>query len=565
MCKYIKKWLITNLIAGLMLTGFYTAVLGQTAQAFTINIDSNTPSNSNVEIVDIEVENAIFDPWDGQKAKITFTTDQDAYVTFEILDDDDEEVVTLIDYKFYKKGEYTVFWNGEDESGDIVSQDEYTYKLKVNTNSDQDKETGKLQVKKGYNNDSDETEDPRIKNFYVTKDSFDPGRKEKEYIVFTLTAKADLKVTIYDKKDKKIATLLNEDDKSAGTYKVEWDGSEVIDAEKATYTFQIYAKNAKGEDMEDGKIKVEEDNEDNKTANIYKDTVDQIPYSPKNNNLGISFKLEKDAEVTVEIRDSKHLVATVTKDEEFAEGSHVVYWNGQDKDGEVAEDGAYKYKIIAENNKGKETEEGNFSVEDSTEAKYKAGLCAQFTDVAEDYKYCDAIEWAVGEGVIQGYNNGTFKPSQQVNRAEALKMILKSLKVSIINSNSDPLGFSDTDQYEWYGPYVKTGLALGVIHGYKDGSFKPSNGVNRVEALIMLLNTGKAKDSIIVPTNNIGQPYSDTPNTQDTKWYISYVWFAKAYTLTDNNTYFYPGEKMSRGQMADMLYRYHKNDFDSQN
>ena len=80
----------------------------------------------------------------------------------------------------------------------------------------------------------------------------------------------------------------------------------------------------------------------------------------------------------------------------------------------------------------------------------------------------------------------------------------------------------------------------------------------------MLLNTGKAKDNLIIPTNNIGQPYYDTPNTPENKWFISYAWFSKAYSLIDNDFYFYPSQYMTRAEMADMLYRYHKNNFDAQ-
>lgn len=521
----------------------------------------NDDSSKGLKIVDVELENAVFDPWDDQKAKITFTINKDAYITLEISDDDDEKVVTLVDNKWYGKGEYTIYWNGENQFGDTVSQDEYTFKLKAKTDSDTDNESGTLQVKKGYINDDDQTEDPRIKDYYVSKETFDPGRKEKEYIVFTLTAKADVQITIYDKNDKKIVKLLDESDKQPGTYVVEWDGSEVLD-QKATFTYKIFTRNNKGEDIKSGKIKVAEDDEDKKTSNLYKDTVDTILYNPKFAKLGISFKLEKDAEVTIEIRDSKHLISTVVKDQELPEGAHTIYWDGLDKYGEVAEDGLYEYRIIAANNKGKETEEGNFSIENATKAKYKTDLCAQFTDVATDNQYCEAIEWAVGEDIFQGYNDGSFRSYQPISRSEALKVILKALNVKILSSNGETLGFSDTGKYEWYAPYIKTALTLGIVHGYQDGSFKPNQTVTKAEGLIMVLKTGTAQDGLIIPTNNIGQPYYDTPNTPENKWYLSYAWFAKAYSLTDNATYFYPAEKMTRGEMADMLYRYHKNNFD---
>ena len=111
------------------------------------------------------------------------------------------------------------------------------------------------------------------------------------------------------------------------------------------------------------------------------------------------------------------------------------------------------------------------------------------------------------------------------------------------------LGFPDIDRYGWYMPYLKTALALGIVNGYPDGTFKPANAVLRIEALVTMLNTGKAKYGIIIPTNNYSQPYYDTPNAPDTKWYLSYAWFAKANSLTDNDYYLYPGTYMTRGEM----------------
>ncbi len=517
----------------------------------------DTKTGSGVKITDIEVENGTFDPWDDQEAKVTFSINKASYITFEIKDEDGEKIATPVKKDWYDSGEYSINWDGRDEVGDFVSQGQYSFTLKAELDGDKDSEKGQFSVKKGYDLDDDNTIDPRLKTVYATKDTFDPGRNEKTSIVFNLTAKADVQVKIYDKNDKKVADLMDDEDKQPGIYTVEWDGEESLN-EKATYTYKVFAKNSKGEDLKSGKIKVEEDEKGTNKPNIYKDSVDQIPFTPKFNTLGISFKLEKDAEVTVEIRNSKHTVAKIIDDTELTEGPHTIIWDGTDKYGEVAEDGLYEYKIVASTKKGKDTETGNFSIEDSTKAKIQGEMCAGFADLKVDYSYCEAIEWAVGEGIFEGYNDGNFKPSQAINRVEALKVIFKALHVNLLDSHGESLGFTDTDRYEWYATYLKTAVSLGVINGYPDGTFKPGQDVKRAEALVMFLNTAKAKDGIIIPSNNYAQPYYDTPNNKDTKWYISYAWFAKSYSLTDNDYYFYPAEKMTRGEMADMLYRYHK-------
>ncbi|MBI4232330.1 S-layer homology domain-containing protein, partial [Candidatus Peregrinibacteria bacterium] len=398
-------------------------------------------------------------------------------------------------------------------------------------------------------------ETPRLKEVYLSKDEFDPGQHETTFIVFTLTEKADVKVTAYQGEDK-LETFWEMDDRSAGTYAIEWEADDAED-EPGKYSIKVEAENSEGEDSVEVEVKIKEDSKDEKKPNILEDKVDQLPYNPKFNKLAITFNMDRDADVTVEIRDDSKVVATVIDEVSMVEGAHTVYWDGLDKYGTVADDGVYTYKIIAANVKGKDVEKGNFSVVDSSKAKNLYDRCGGFEDVTEDYKYCEAIQWAYDNEIFQGYFDGSFRPNQAISRSEVLKVIFKAREIGILSYNGETFGFTDL-MYDWYSPYIKTALSLGVINGYDDGTFRPHQSVNRAEALAMLLRTGQAKDGIIIPTNNYGQPYYDVP-TGAGVWYLSYVWFAQIYNLSDNEYYFFPAQPMTRAEMADMLYRYQKN------
>lgn len=483
------------------------------------------PNLGSAKFIDVQAENPVFDPWDSQKATLNFTISKGGYITLQINDDDNQKIVKLIDSKWYEKGEYTAYWNGEDDMGNKANQDEYQYSIKIVNGDEVGKKTGKLVVKKGYNDQTAQTEDPRIENFYATKAEFDPGRKEKEYIIFNLTAKADVQVSIYDKDDNLIKKLSVKPDQSAGTYTIQWDGQEVLN-QNATYTYRIYAKNAKGEDVQKGKIKVAEDRSNTERANVFKDTVESIVYNPEDGQQAVNFTLEKDAKVTVEIRDAKHLIATIAKDIDFTEGTQTVYWDGKDKYGELADDGEYIYRITAKNNAGKEVEEGSFTVQKTDSSTVVDNTCKQFKDVDNLNEYCKAIEWASTQGIFQGYNDGTFKPDQVINRAEALKVILKALQIQLISPNSK-IGFSDTSSSEWYASFVQTAVSLGIVHGYKDGSFKPKQIVTHSEAQIMLFRAANSK----------GQFYPENSN-------------------------YSPNAPTTRGEMADMLYKHYQNTYE---
>lgn len=109
---------------------------------------------------------------------------------------------------------------------------------------------------------------------------------------------------------------------------------------------------------------------------------------------------------------------------------------------------------------------------------------AEFSDVASSHPYAQAIKWGKESGVLSGYPDGTFQPDKTVNRAEFLKIVLGAKGVDV-GSVSDPTGFRDMDEGAWYAPYVRYAKQQGIVQGYSDGTFKPQQPVNFAEALKM--------------------------------------------------------------------------------
>lgn len=509
-------------------------------------------STGNLKFLDIETENRTFNPKDGQKGKVTFITTSDSYVTLDIYDNEDDSTIiqTLADSKYFSAGEHTLKWDGRDIYGQTVDQGEYKFILTAENGMQNDVEISSFKVK--FSVYSNNTEDPRLKNVFSTKDSFDPGRNEKAQIVFTLTATASVEINVYDKSGGKIDNIYDKNDRSPGTYVVEWDGVN----QEGTYTYSVYAENSAGNDIANGEIKVEEDYKSGKKPNILKDKPSEIPFKPKFNNVFFYFSLDRDADVTIEIRDGKNTIATVITEQSLNEGQHKIGWDGRNDYGGYVENGTYQYKIKAENYSGSDVEKGTFTVEQTGEAKHLYGGCGNFSDVDEYYQYCTAIKWAEAEGIFNGYNDGTFQPNQPITRVEALKVILEGMDINTIDANGQALGFRDANPHSWYAGYMQTALSLGIVNGYGNGYFLPGNYISRAESLKIILEAGEVKYGINIPTKSNGNPYMDTPND---KWYISYAWFSKAYGLSGNDKYFYPDQNMTRGEMADMLYRYNKN------
>jgi len=156
------------------------------------------------------------------------------------------------------------------------------------------------------------------------------------------------------------------------------------------------------------------------------------------------------------------------------------------------------------------------------------------------HRYRTSIENLVEMKVIGGYPDGSFKPENPVNRAEALKIILQGLRSMQAQDGESafvmPQGFnmfSDLKSDEWYATYVAEGVDKKIINGYPDGTFKGGNTVNLSEALKMAL-----------------QAYGAEVWSGDTDpWYKKY--FDSAYSmgilpadLTD------PGKLLTRAELA---------------
>lgn len=194
-----------------------------------------------------------------------------------------------------------------------------------------------------------------------------------------------------------------------------------------------------------------------------------------------------------------------------------------------------------------------------------------FKDIDDSTPYKFAITWMLDQGVIKGYSDGTFKPDKCVNRAEMAKM-LTLMTFDFTKDGSYPDFYSDVSHDDWYAHYVYGETAKHSINGYPDGTFKGSDCVNRAEAIKM------AMSGFYLEGDFWDNEYNWI-DIDDDAWYAGHVLFALASDLVGTehvefllhnkeprDAKFYPSADMSRGEVAEMLYRmrsgmYDDNDF----
>ncbi len=121
-------------------------------------------------------------------------------------------------------------------------------------------------------------------------------------------------------------------------------------------------------------------------------------------------------------------------------------------------------------------------------AQSALAMVSRFPDVLNGTDSAVAIEYLAEMGTLGGYADGTFQPTKTVNRAELMKILVAGQGIEPSAGSYTPACFSDIPAGEWYEKYVCYAYDQGWVAGYADGTFKPAQTVNRAEASKMILN-----------------------------------------------------------------------------
>ncbi|MFH1533927.1 MAG: S-layer homology domain-containing protein [Nitrospirota bacterium] len=173
---------------------------------------------------------------------------------------------------------------------------------------------------------------------------------------------------------------------------------------------------------------------------------------------------------------------------------------------------------------------------------------AQFSDLFKNNKNYEAIIFLEGSNILVGYSDGTFRPNNEVNRAEFLKITLEGSKIPL-DKNDISLPFPDTQNDEWYRPYIQKAYDSGWIVGFNDGTFKPDQTITKAEALKILGEVQQWQ----LNENPQSSPFQDIDLNE---WYAAYVVYANDHDyLEENGELFEPQNLMTRANISEVLYR----------
>lgn len=107
-----------------------------------------------------------------------------------------------------------------------------------------------------------------------------------------------------------------------------------------------------------------------------------------------------------------------------------------------------------------------------------------YSDVTSTAWYNNAISTLTKGEVLEGYGNGEFKPNGFITRAEFATMVTRFYQESGVYSAD---AFTDISG-SWARNYINRAAELGLISGYGDGTFRPNQNITRAEAMQLINN-----------------------------------------------------------------------------
>ena len=114
---------------------------------------------------------------------------------------------------------------------------------------------------------------------------------------------------------------------------------------------------------------------------------------------------------------------------------------------------------------------------------------AAFTDVTCSVWYGKYISYLFLKQIVEGYGDGTFRPNNNITRAEALKIIVYAKLLQNIDLTGFSIPFLDVDPNAWYYNVILIGYGLNIIEGYNDNTFRPNDPVTRAEFVQMFVDS----------------------------------------------------------------------------
>jgi len=353
-----------------------------------------------------------FNPANGEQGVINYTLSSDALVSVTVYQGS-VPVKILAAGEFQSGGKHSIKWDGRDNKGNLAGDASYTCRINaVNPTVAGFKST--------YNSIiTIDKETPRITNFTIGPDPLNLGGNLMK-ISFTLSENARVTAKIVNSAGKTVCTVLDNYDQNARNITIFWDGRDSSGklAPDGVYKVVVSAADDSGKPA----TTVSKPFKAGSAPVIIKPltvvetdapTVSQLTLSPSHlrlgasRNLSISFKLSKQADVTIKIFKGDMPVWSMVNEQSRA-GINRFFWDGKDNSANDIDEGTYTVIVSAVDASGKAAEaRGVFTAgylavtaagpeNDATGVSVKEPIVITFSDPVEQSGFFQDIRFCFG-------------------------------------------------------------------------------------------------------------------------------------------------------------------------
>ncbi|MDI3257129.1 MAG: S-layer homology domain-containing protein [Kyrpidia sp.] len=108
------------------------------------------------------------------------------------------------------------------------------------------------------------------------------------------------------------------------------------------------------------------------------------------------------------------------------------------------------------------------------------------SDISNHWAEPQIADW-VNKGLIKGYPDGTFKPDDDISRAEFMVLVNAAFGFQ----GTTDMAYPDVPANAWFYGAVAAAKAAGYITGYEDGTMRPNDPITRAEAAAIIMQVKK--------------------------------------------------------------------------
>ncbi len=205
--------------------------------------------------------------------------------------------------------------------------------------------------------------------------------------------------------------------------------------------------------------------------------------------------------------EGDEVTITVSPDDAYLLDDLSVTANGKDVELTANSDGTYTFTMPSADVRITATfaEDPDWTPDEPEEPS--TDVSEIFIDIARDAWYKDAVQYAYDNGLMTGVSDTEFAPEATTTRAMIVSILARLEGVE----SAQAAGFADVDD-EWYATAVNWAANVGVVNGYEDNTFRPNTAITREQLAAILMNYAAYKGEDVSNRADLTS-YTDQPST----------------------------------------------------